>query len=49
MAVGVQTCWELCTAMAVATSPNSTKQVMERAPRTSFSCRKPACAVHCYH
>ena len=39
---GVLTCWELCTAMAVVTSLNSTKHVMERAPRTSFSCRKPA-------
>ncbi len=36
------TCWELCTAMAVVTSPNSTKHVMERAPRTSFNCRNPA-------
>ena len=36
-----QTCWELCTAMAVVTSLNSTKHVMDRAPRTSFSCRKP--------
>ena len=39
---GVQpTCCDWCTAMAEGTSPNSTKQVMERCPRTSLSWRKP--------
>lgn len=44
--LGRPTCCDWCTAIADATSENSTKQVMPRWPRFSLICRKPGCELN---